>query len=94
MKRHGIPLTRENYIHAAFAGNVPETLDAETEAQFPEQFRRHSSLGLGETDKWNPLPADLTVRCNGVACSKALISTKNVIFGTPNGKVDEAQVSI
>jgi hypothetical protein len=29
MRRYGIPLTRENYLLLAFAGNVPAELDPE-----------------------------------------------------------------
>jgi hypothetical protein len=41
MKEHNIPMTRENYLRLAFAGNPPaEPLDAEVEAELPEQFQR------------------------------------------------------
>ena len=39
MKRDGIPLTRENYIDFVYAGNPPEELSAEEEAQLPEMFQ-------------------------------------------------------
>ena len=38
MKRHDVPLTRENYLQIAYMGDPPE-LDAEAEADLPEQFQ-------------------------------------------------------
>jgi hypothetical protein len=40
MKRHNIPLTRENYLDIAYFGNPPEELDAEAEAELPLEFRK------------------------------------------------------
>ena len=39
MKESKIPMTRENYLQLAYFGNPPEQLDAEEEAQLPEQFQ-------------------------------------------------------
>jgi hypothetical protein len=39
MKRHNIPMTRENYLDVAYMGNPPEVLDAEEEYNLPEQFQ-------------------------------------------------------
>lgn len=37
----GLPVTRENYLRLAFAGNPPlEPLDGELEAELPEKFQR------------------------------------------------------
>jgi hypothetical protein len=36
LKTHGIPVTRENYLHVAFLGSPPdEPLDGEIEAELP-----------------------------------------------------------
>jgi hypothetical protein len=40
MKRAKAPLTLENYLHWAYLGNPPAKLDAEQEAELPEQFQR------------------------------------------------------
>jgi hypothetical protein len=42
MKKNNVPLTRENYLDYAYLGNPPEVLDAEEEAQIPEQFRKEN----------------------------------------------------
>lgn len=42
MKKNNVPLTRENYLDYAYLGNPPEALDAEEEAQLPEQFRKEN----------------------------------------------------
>ena len=47
MKRHNIPLTRENYLAIAYFGNFPEELDAEAEAELPLEFRKKN-----HTDDW------------------------------------------
>jgi hypothetical protein len=39
MKKHGIPMTRENYLDVAYMGTPPEVLDAEEEMNLPEQFQ-------------------------------------------------------
>jgi hypothetical protein len=39
MKQSKIPMTRENYLELAYLGNPPEKLDAEQEAELPEQFQ-------------------------------------------------------
>ena len=45
MRRHQIPLTREEYIKLAYLGERNnEGLSAEEEAELPEQFRRESDL--------------------------------------------------
>jgi hypothetical protein len=40
MKRHNIPLTRENYLAIAYFGHPPARLSAEEEFQLPNQFRK------------------------------------------------------
>jgi hypothetical protein len=40
MKKHGIPMTREDYLDVLFMGTPPEHLDAEEEMELPKQFRR------------------------------------------------------
>lgn len=39
MEEHDIPATRQNYLDLAYMGNPPEVLDAEAEADLPEQFQ-------------------------------------------------------
>ena len=39
MKRHDVPLTRDNYLQIAYMGNPPEELDAEDEAELPEELQ-------------------------------------------------------
>lgn len=39
MEQYKIPMTRENYLNIAYFGNPPEQLDAEAEAELPEQFQ-------------------------------------------------------
>lgn len=38
-----LPKTRENYIGALFAGDVPEQIDPEVEAGFPEYAKKPES---------------------------------------------------
>jgi hypothetical protein len=35
LERMGLPVTRENYLRAAFLGNPPEELDGEVQAELP-----------------------------------------------------------
>lgn len=39
MKKHNIPLTRENYLQIAYLGDPPEELGAEEEAEIPEEIQ-------------------------------------------------------
>ena len=39
MKRHDIPITRENYLDIAYLGAPPDELDAETEADLPVELQ-------------------------------------------------------
>jgi hypothetical protein len=41
LEEYGIPVTRENYLNLAFAGNPPQELDAEVEAEIPDTFEDH-----------------------------------------------------
>lgn len=42
LQKLGIPVTRENYLRLAFAGNPPEEpLDGEIEAELPEELQRY-----------------------------------------------------
>jgi hypothetical protein len=44
LKKHNMPLTRENYLQLAFMGNPPddEELDSEFESSLPEAIRKKS----------------------------------------------------
>ena len=39
MKKHNIPLTRENYLAIAYLGDVPEEIGPELEMEMPNEFR-------------------------------------------------------
>lgn len=39
LRESGEPVTREEFLSLYFLGDVPDTIDPETEAEFPEQFR-------------------------------------------------------
>jgi hypothetical protein len=39
LKQHNIPVTRENYLDIAYMGNPPDVLDAEEEADLPEELQ-------------------------------------------------------
>jgi hypothetical protein len=52
LKRMGLPVTRENYIRAAFLGNPPDELDGEIEAELPEELQLHEDrLFLTDDDR-------------------------------------------
>jgi hypothetical protein len=40
LKKLGIPVTRENYLHLAYAGTPPEPWTAEHEASLPPALRQ------------------------------------------------------
>ena len=39
MREHDVPETRENYLEIAYMGTLPDELDAEAEADLPDQFQ-------------------------------------------------------
>lgn len=39
MKKHNIPLTKENYLAIAYFGDPPEHLSAEEEAEIPQEIQ-------------------------------------------------------
>jgi hypothetical protein len=39
MEQLGVPMTRENFLTFSFFGEIPEEIDAETEASLPRQFQ-------------------------------------------------------
>lgn len=43
MVQLGLEMTRENYLHLAYFGNPPVELDAEVEADLPEEFQEESN---------------------------------------------------
>jgi hypothetical protein len=47
MKKHGIPVTRENYLDFAYLGNPPEELGPEEEAELPEEIKSDQDEGRG-----------------------------------------------
>lgn len=42
MKKHNIPLTRENYLEVAYMGTPPVELDAEEEMALPPELQKES----------------------------------------------------
>ena len=48
LKEVGIPLTRRNYLNAAYLGTPPKELSAEEEAELPEQIQRADIFIDGE----------------------------------------------
>ena len=44
LKYYGSPLTREEFLSLHYMGEIPELIDPEEEADFPEQFRRVTLL--------------------------------------------------
>jgi hypothetical protein len=53
MKRDGIPITRENYLHIAYFGDVPDPWGAELEAELPPQLPDWSQF-----ERTGPLPPE------------------------------------
>jgi hypothetical protein len=53
MKRDGIPITRENYLHIAYFGDIPEPWGAELEANLPVQLQDWSQF-----ERVGPLPPE------------------------------------
>jgi hypothetical protein len=52
MKEAGVPLTRQNFLHWAYAGNPPEgEIDPEIEEAFFPPMMRRSALEERLTDK-------------------------------------------
>jgi len=39
MRKNNVPLTRENYLHIAYMGDVPEEIGGEIEASIPQEIR-------------------------------------------------------
>ncbi len=47
MKKHDVPMTRENYLELAYLGNPPSSLSAEEESELPEEFQtKQPSAGI------------------------------------------------
>jgi hypothetical protein len=44
MKRCGIPITRENYLHLAYFGEIPDPWGAELEANLPVELQDWSQF--------------------------------------------------
>jgi hypothetical protein len=42
LDKHGVPITRENYLNVAYLGDPPKELGAEQEAALPEELRKTS----------------------------------------------------
>jgi len=39
MRKHGVPLTRQNYLDLNYLGNPSSTIDPEIEAELPEEVQ-------------------------------------------------------
>lgn len=46
MKKHNIPLTRQNYLDIAYMGNPPEEIGAEIEASIPWEIKYADDIAL------------------------------------------------
>jgi len=46
MKQRGVPLTRENYLHIAYMGDVPEEIGGEIEASIPWEIKHAEDIAL------------------------------------------------
>jgi hypothetical protein len=46
MRKNNVPLTRENYLHIAYMGDVPEEIGGEIEASIPKE------IGEAEDAAW------------------------------------------
>lgn len=44
MRKNGVPLTRENYLHMAYLGEIPDPWTSEHEAELPKQFQDWSKF--------------------------------------------------
>ena len=60
MKERGVPLTRENYLHIAYMGDVPEEIGGEIEASIPQEIRdAEDTAWMAELGvQWTPEPED------------------------------------
>jgi hypothetical protein len=73
LEKFGIPVTRENYLQLAFAGNPPEEpLDQEIEEQLPIELQITESPSGGQSDEPNH-----TTHQGIPLCSKCGRSTRN-----------------
>lgn len=48
MKRYNVPVTRDNYLHVAYMGEVPHPWTAELEANLPPQLQDWSQFKNGK----------------------------------------------
>jgi hypothetical protein len=46
MKKEGVPLTRENYLHIAYLGNPPDEIGGEIEASIPWGIKHAEDIAL------------------------------------------------
>jgi hypothetical protein len=46
MKKHGVPLTRQNYLHIEYMGNPPEEIGGEIEAEIPWEIKHADDIAL------------------------------------------------
>lgn len=55
LEEAGVPMTRENYLDAAFDGNVPQEWNEEAEMGLPPELQNFAGVGLSELPQ-GPLP--------------------------------------
>jgi hypothetical protein len=46
MKKHKVPMTRENYLHIEYMGNPPEDTGGEIEAEIPWEIRNADDIAM------------------------------------------------
>jgi hypothetical protein len=60
MKKHGVPLTRENYLHIEYMGTPPEEIGGEIEAEIPWEVKHADDIAMmAQMD----IPFDASGRC-------------------------------
>jgi len=74
LEKFGIPVTRENYLRLAFAGNPPAELDGEIEAELPIELQEPLNSAPSARDCDEP---SYTTIAGFPICSKCCKSTRN-----------------
>jgi hypothetical protein len=46
MKKHNVPLTRENYLDIAYMGSPPDEIGGEIEAEIPWEIKHAEDIAL------------------------------------------------
>jgi hypothetical protein len=77
LEKFGIPVTRENYLQLAFAGNPPqEPLDGEIEAELPRELQMDDINGAPSSGECGD--SSYTTHAGFPICSTCGLSTRNL----------------